>query len=198
MAEKEELSFGFKVYSVIVHSVTVLFILIGSWFIDKLLLAPPLIVALYSARTKIQTKYDVFHLSSVTLCMILSVVICWFGLYLSLPISISLISNIIIGVVFAIISWKAQEIIDMRAEYEILKEKLEENKVFNTDTCTREELIARCQELKLSKDNTEIAIKLFIDKTKQSIIADELCVDEKSVQMRKRRLKIKLNNIGNI
>lgn len=195
MAENEELSLGFKVYSVIVHSVTVLFILVGAWFIDKFLLAPPLIIALYSARIKIQTKYDVFHLSSVTLCMILSIAVCCFGLYLSLPIGISLISNIIVGVLFAILSWKIQEIIDMEAEYQKLKEKLESNKVFNTDKCSKEELIKRCKELGLTKDNTELAIKFFIDKTKQSEIADDLCINEKSVQMRKQRLKQKLNNI---
>jgi hypothetical protein len=194
MAENEELSLGFKVYSVIVHSVTVLFILIGAWFIDKLLLAPPLIIALYSARIKIQTKYDVFHLSSVTLCMILSIAVCCFGLYLSLPIGISLISNIIVEVLFAILSWKIQEIIDMKAEYETLKEKLEANKVFNTETCTREELIARCNELKFSKENIEFAIRLFIDKTKQSKIAEELCVEEHAIAKRKYRMKRELNN----
>jgi hypothetical protein len=194
MAENEELSLGFKVYSVIVHSVTVLFILVGAWFIDKLLLAPPLIIALYSARIKIQTKYDVFHLSSVTLCMILSIAVCCFGLYLSLPIGISLISNIIVGVFFAILSWKIQEIIDMKAEYETLKEKLEANKVFNTETCTKEELIARCNELKFSKENIELAIRLFIDKTKQSKIAEELCVEEHAIAKRKYRMKRELNN----
>lgn len=82
----------------------------------------------------------------------------------------------------------------MKAEYLAMKEKLEANKVFNTETCTREELIARCNELHLSKENIELAIKFFIDKVKQSEIADELCIEEKSVQMRKRRLKQKLNS----
>lgn len=69
-----------------------------------------------------------------------------------------------------------------------------EPKPFNTDTCTKDELIARCNELKLSKDNTELAIAFFIDKTKHSIIADQLCIEEKSVIMKKLRLKQKLNS----
>lgn len=195
MAEQEKLSIGFIVYSVFVHIVIIIATLFVAWLVNKLLLAPPLIVALYSIRIEIQKKYDVFHLASVTLCMVLSVFVGWVGLQLSLPINISLISNIIVGVIFAILSWKIQEVIDMKAEYATLKEKLETEKVFNTDTCTLDELVARCKELRFSKENTELAIKFFIDKVKQSVIADELCVEEKSVQMRKQRLKKKLNNI---
>jgi hypothetical protein len=80
-------------------------------------------------------------------------------------------------------------------KYYRLKEKLESKKNFNTETCKREELIARCEELRLSDETIALAIKFFIDKTKQSKLADELCINEKSVQTRKQRLKEKLNNI---
>lgn len=69
-----------------------------------------------------------------------------------------------------------------------------EPKPFDTDTCTLDELLSRCNELHLSKDNTDLAVEFFIHKTKHSIIADRLCIDEKSVVMRKMRLKRKLNN----
>lgn len=196
MVEQEKLSFGFIVYSVFIHVVIVFATLFVAWLIDKLLLAPPFIVALYSIRIEIQKKYEVFHLVSVTLCMILSVFVGWVGLQLSLPINISLISNIIVGVIFAIISWKIQEVIDMKAEYATLKEKLEQEKVFNTDKCTLDELVARCKELKLNKENTELAIKFFIDKTKHSEIADELCISEQGARIKKLRLKKKLNNFN--
>jgi hypothetical protein len=74
------------------------------------------------------------------------------------------------------------------------KQKLEADKVFNTATCTREELIARCNELKFSKENIELAIRLFIDKTKQSKIAEEFCVEEHAIAKRKYRMKRELNN----
>lgn len=200
MAEKEqaEVNRGFKAFLVFCEIIVLSAILGGAWIMDKTLLAPPLIVAFRLTRVKIEKKFAVLHCSTISACMCVSTAICWFGLYLSLPISVSLISNVIVGVIFAVITWKLQEIIDAKAELATLKEKIERDKVFNTDTCTREELIARCKQLKFSKENTELAIRLFIDKTKQSIIADELCVGEKSVQMRKRRLKIKLNNIENI
>lgn len=198
MAQEEKVSLGFRVFIILLEIIFLSAVLGGAWLMDKTLLAPPLIVAFRLTRIRIEKKYAVLHCATVSACIFISTMICWFGLYLSLPMGVSLISNIIVGVIFAIITWKIQEVIDMKSNYETLKEKLEENKVFNTETCTREELIARCKELRFSKDNTELAIKFFIDKTKQSIIADELCVDEKSVQMRKRRLKIKLNNFENI
>lgn len=64
---------------------------------------------------------------------------------------------------------------------------------FHTDTCTREELIKRCKEKNLSEENINIAIEFFINKTKQSKLAEMLSIEEKSVQQRKRRLKQKLN-----
>ena len=195
MAEKErEVSLGFRIFIILIELVFLGAVLGGAWFMDKTLLAPPLIVSFRFARVKIEEKYAILHCATISACICATVLICWFGLYLSLPIGTSLISNIIVGVIFAVITWKIQEIIDIKADYEKLKTTLEANKVFNTDSCTKEELVARCQELHFSKENTELAIKFFIDKTKQSKIADELCVEEKSVKMRKRRLKQKLNN----
>jgi hypothetical protein len=81
----------------------------------------------------------------------------------------------------------------LKKEYKKIINLLEFDKSFDVDLCTKEELINRCAELNFSKENTDLAIKFFIEKTKQSEIADELCIDEKSVQTRKRRLKQKLN-----
>lgn len=195
MAEKRKVSLGFRVFIILLELIFLSAVLGGAWLMNKVLLAPPLIVAFRFTRVKIEEKFAVLHCATISACICVSTAICWFGLYLSLPISISLISNIIVGVIFAIITWKIQEVIDMKSDLEKLKEQLEANNAFNTDICTKEELIARCNELRLSKENIDLAIKFFIDKTKQSKIADELCIDEKSVQMRKRRLKQKLNNI---
>ena len=194
MGEKK-VTLGFKIFLIFCEIIVLSAVLGGAGVMNKPLLAPPLIVAFRWTRVKIEEKFAVLHCATISACIFVSTAICWFGLYLSLPMSISLISNIIVGVIFAIITWKIQEVIDMKAEYLTLKESLEANKVFNTETCTKEELIARCNELRLSKDTIDLAIKFFIDKTKQSEIADVLSIEEKSVQMRKQRLKQKLNNI---
>lgn len=82
----------------------------------------------------------------------------------------------------------------LKREYKEIITMLETDNSFDVDLCTKEELINRCAELNFSKENTELAIKFFIEKTKQSLIADELCIDEKSVQRRKIRMKHKLNS----
>lgn len=192
--EKRKVSLGFRIFIILLEIIFMSAVLGGAWLMDKTLLAPPLIVAFRLTRVKIEEKYAVLHCATISACICVSTAICWFGLYLSLPIGISLISNIIVGVIFAIITWKIQEVIDMKAEYATLKEKLEENKNFNTDTCTLEELVARCKELKFSKENTELSIRFFIDKTKHSQIADELCITEQGARIKKLRLKKKLNN----
>lgn len=195
MAEEErKISKGFKAFLVICEIVVLSAILGGAWLMNKTLLAPPLIVAFRLTRVKIEEKYAVLHFATISACMCVSTAICLFGVYLSLPMNISLISNIIVGVIFAIITWKIQEVIDLKAEYLKLKETLEQEKVFNTDKCTLEELVARCKELKFSEENTQLAIELFIKKTKQSKLADNLCVDEATIRIRKLRLKKKLNN----
>ena len=125
---------------------------------NKLLVAPPLIVSLRLVRMKIETKYDVFHLISIFACMILSTCVCWFGVYVSLPISVSLISGIVVGVGFAIITWYIQDIINIK-------------KSLNA----KDNLVARCKALGYNELKTEIAVKFFIDKQKPKDVWLWLC-----------------------
>lgn len=108
----------------------------------------------------------------------------------------------LIGLVVAFISFKIGEIQLKIKDYDYIEPRYNylvefyktatEQKPFCTDTCTEEELRTRCADIHLSQDNTELAVEFFIRKTKQSIIADRLCIDEKSVTTRKKRLKAKL------
>ena len=100
--------------------------------------------------------------------------------------NISLFSCIIFGLVIDYVLYKFKD-------YEDIQKEL--NKPFNVDTCTMTELLTRCREIGLSEENTELAVEFFIKKTKQREIADRLFIEEKSVQMRKQRLKEKLNKI---
>lgn len=202
MAQKEKSVIGFKIFVFFVGLLITAAILGGAWLINKLLLAPPLIVSFRLVRTKIETKFDIWHLATIFACMVISTLICLFGVYLSLPIAISLISNIIVGSLFAVITWKIQEIVQVKIDKDKLQDRLNQivaeitlNDNFNTETCTEEELRARCAELGFSGWNTELAIEFFIHKTKQSDLADRLCINEKSVTTRKRRMKEKLNKM---
>ena len=159
MGEKEiKKSFGFRIFVIFIEVVIAVAILVGAWFLDKLLIAPPLIVAFRLTRVKIETKYDVFHCASVFVCMIFSTLICLFGTYLSLPTAVSLISNILVGVVFAIITWLVQDVIN-------IKKSLNE----------KDNLIARCKDLNYNELKTQIAVKFFIDKQKPKDVWLWLC-----------------------
>lgn len=67
-------------------------------------------------------------------------------------------------------------------------------KKFDVETCTTEELLKRCRALRFSAQNVSLAVIFFILKTPHKDIADRFCIDEKSVTMRKWRMKNKLNN----
>lgn len=73
-----------------------------------------------------------------------------------------------------------QEKIEIAIETHKIKKQTEQ-KPFNVDTCSKDELILRCKQIRLSSHNTDLAVAFFIDKTKQSIIAEQLCIDEKTL-----------------
>lgn len=66
-------------------------------------------------------------------------------------------------------------------------------KNFDVDTCTTEELLKRCNALRFSAQNVTLAVHFFLLKTPHKVLADKFCVDEKSITMRKYRMKITLN-----
>lgn len=156
--ERKINNIGFKVFVASVEVTIALSILVGAWLIDKLLLAPPLVVAFRLVRVKIETKYDVLHCASIFACMIASTLICLFGLYISLPMAVSLISNTVVGVGFAIITWYIQDIIN-------IKQRLNE----------KDNLISRCKAHNYNELKTEIAVKFFIDKQKPKDVWLWLC-----------------------
>lgn len=137
------------------------------------------------AHFVIRPKFDKQYHSSLTkVCLFITLNIAFFGILLCLPINTSLLSAVPLAFGVAWVGYIVQDRIELLTP-----------KVFNTDTCTEKELIMRCRELRLSEDNINLAVDFFIHKTKHSIIADKLGIDEKSVTTRKKRLKIKLNSL---
>lgn len=135
-------------------------------------------------------KFDkTFHHENMWVCIALSILMCWCMIAVTLPISISILSGIVVAMIDCYILYKVRDYFDIRNELrEITKPK-----PFNVDTCTETELLERCRELHLSQENTEIAVELFIRKTKHSVLADKYCIGEKSMTLKKCRLKSKLN-----
>lgn len=164
------------------HVLIVSVIALFAFLLEKEIEAICFCVAHIVIRPKFQKQY---HSNLTRVCLFITLNIAFFGILLCLPINTSLLSAVPLAFGVAWVGYIAQDRLD------ILKQK---ETPFNTDTCTESELIARCKALHLSIENTELAVEFFIKKTKQSIIADRLCIDEKSVTIRKMRLKQKLNH----
>lgn len=166
--------------------VSIVAIFIPSLFLNKWLEGIIFYICHWVIREQFPKQYH--HIIPAT-CRLITSTVLFFGVTFVSPISISLISAIPINY---FIGWVGFT----KYQCDYYERKASENKrrTFNVDTCTESELIQRCKDLHLSEENTNLAIEFFIRKTKQSVIADKLCINEKSVQIRKKRLKQKLNN----
>lgn len=145
-----------------------------------------------------------YHAKSLKQCFTMSLMIFAAAIIFVFPVKISMTFSVIIGSGIAYISYKAGAIQDKLRDYDYIEPRYNQlvefykaattQKQFDVDTCTEDELRQRCERLRFGEENTELAVEFFIKKTKQSIIADRLCIDEKSVTIRKMRLKQKLNH----
>ena len=169
-------------------SVAAIFIpamLLGKWFEG---------VIFFVCHWLIREQYPrQYHHIVPAICRTITGATFFFGVSFILPFSLSLFSAVPINYFIGWVGFTKKSADVYMLKYERLKAELEKDKEFNTDTCTEAELVKRCEELNLSQDNVELAIEFFIKRTKQSEIADRLCIDEPSVRLRKYRLKQKLN-----
>lgn len=144
-----------------------------------------------------------FHARSLKECFTLSLIVFGFVTISCIPHETSLMYAVSIGLAIAFISCKIGNVQLKLKDYEYIEPRYNwllrfyteatEERPFDVENCTEEELKDRCKALHLSDENTELAIEFFVRKTKHKIIAERLCIDEKSVTTRKKRLKAKLN-----
>ena len=145
-----------------------------------------------------------FHARSLKECFVLSLIVFGFITVSCVSHETSLMFAVLIGLVIAFISGKIGDVQLKLKDYEYIEPRYNwllrfyteatEERPFDVENCTEEELKDRCKALHLSDENTELAIEFFVRKTKHKIIAERLCIDEKSVTTRKKRLKAKLNS----
>lgn len=122
---------------------------------------------------------------------------------ITLPNEYSIVTALFIGLLSAYLSQKAGVIQFKLKDYAYIEPRYNQlvdfyqqhiDKPFDVDDCTKDELIDRCRKLHFSKENTNLAVMLFIDKIKQSEIADMLNIEVESVAMKKWRMKHILNS----
>ena len=171
-------------------AVSVVAILFPAWILNKWFEGFVFFVCHWLIREQFPEQY---HHIVPSMCRLITSVTFFFGVSFILPFSLSLFSAVPINYFIGWIGFTKKQADFYEFKYEKLKAQLEQKSAFNTENCTLEELLARCKEIGLSKENTQLAVDFFINKTKQSEIADQLCVDEDSIRIRKFRLKEKLN-----
>lgn len=145
-----------------------------------------------------------FHARSLKECFALSLIVFGFATISCITHETSLMYAVLVGLAIAFISCKIGNVQLKLKDYEYIEPRYNwllrfyteatEERPFDVENCTEEELKDRCKALHLSDENTELAIEFFVRKTKHKIIAERLCIDEKSVTTRKKRLKAKLNS----
>lgn len=156
--EERKVDLGFRIFIICIEVIVALAIIVGAWLIDKFLIAPPLVVAFRLTRVKIETKFDVYHCATILACMFMSTLVCLVGVYISLPTTVSLVSNIVVGVAFAIATWLIQDILNILKNYN-----------------TKDKLIAKCKDKGYDELKTQIAVKFFVDKEKPKTVWLWLC-----------------------
>lgn len=169
-------------YRVTVFLCIIAVLLTYSYFIHKLVEFTLILVPYFITKGFYKHQY---HAKSTKQCFIISIIT--FALLTTIVISTkySIVLSAYVGLGVAYVSYR----IGVLQHSSVPKAT-----PFNTTTCNKDELIARCQELHFSEENTNLAIEFFIKKTKHSVLADALCIEEKSVTTRKQRMKTLLNN----
>ena len=171
--------------------VSVVAIFIPAWLFNKWIEGIVFFFCHWLIREQFPKQY---HHIVPAMCRLITSIVFFFGVSFILPFALSLFSAIPINYFIGWVGFTKKQADYYELKYYRLKAKLEKESEFSTDTCTEEQLRKRCAELKLSEHNTNLAIEFFIKKTKHSILADKLCINEESVKMSKQRLKTKLNN----
>ena len=129
------------------------------------------------AHTCIRNAFNKqFHFNKTAYCLILTCTIIWFSIPITLPLATSLLSSIPVAFLVCFFGFIAQDRVDL-----LLYKKKHES--FNLKTCTKEELIHRCDLLGYNKDKTELAIMLFIDKLSHYQIWNKLCEEHKNIDI---------------
>jgi hypothetical protein len=134
-----------------------------------------------------------YHHVIPSICRLITGTTFFFGVSFILPWTLSLLSAIPINYFIGWIGFTKRDADYYETQYFKLRAKLEAKNHFNVDSCTEDELIARCKELRFNKANTKLAIQFFIEKKSRKELAEQYCVESESIKQRKRRMKNKLN-----
>lgn len=172
-------------------AVSVAAIFVPAWILGKWFEGIVFFVCHWLIREQYPMQYH--HIVPAT-CRLITSVTFFFGMSFILPFTLSLCSAIPINYFIGWVGFTKKKAEYYEYKYYKLKAKIEANKEFDADTCTEEELIARCRELKMKPQAVKLAIDMFIHKKSRKELAQEYCIETNSIKQRKRRMRKDLNN----
>lgn len=130
-------------------------------------------------RYKFNTTY---HAQNTALCVFITLCAISYAIPSTPRLSVMLFGGIGTSFVVCFLAYIAQVVVDARKP-----------KKFDIATCSREEFIRRCREVKLTKDCTDIALAYFYDKSmKIWDIARQYAIDYDYTKVKLNRIKHKL------
>lgn len=130
-------------------------------------------------RYKFNTTY---HAPNTATCVFITLCVISFAIPSTPRLAVSLFGGIGVAFVVCFLSYIAQVVVDSRKP-----------KRFDIATCSREDFIRRCREVKMTKDCTDIALAYFYDKSmKIWDIAREYSIDYDSAKNKVYKIKRKL------
>lgn len=130
-------------------------------------------------RYKFNTTY---HAPNTATCIFITLCVISFAIPSTPRLSITVFGGIAIAFIVCFLSYIAQVVVDSRKP-----------KRFDIATCSREDFIKRCREVKLTKDCTDIALAYFYDKSmKIWDIARQYAIDYDYTKVKLNRIKHKL------
>ena len=130
-------------------------------------------------RYKFNTTY---HAPNTALCVFITLCAISYAIPSIPRLSVMLFGGIGTSFVVCFLAYIAQVVVDARKP-----------KKFDIATCSREEFIRRCREVKLTKDCTDIALAYFYDKSmKIWDIARQYAIDYDYTKVKLNRIKHKL------
>ena len=135
-----------------------------SWLCDKVINAVIILMSYGGTRWVFPLTY---HAKTDKGCIMFTVACFSIAIIIALPINITIVASVIIGMAISTFLFFLQYFID------IMK---------SSNLIDKDELIAKCKELNYGELKTEIAIKFFIDKNKPKEVWKWLC-DEKHEYM---------------
>lgn len=131
-----------------------------SWLCDKLINTIIILMSYGGTRWVFPITY---HAKTDRGCLFFSIACFSIAIIIVLPISLSIIASVVVGMIISTFLFFLQYFIDLKA---------------STKVTNKELFIAKCKELNYGELKTEMAIKFFIEKSKPKEVWEWLCEEK--------------------